>query len=153
ADDAYQQLLIIEDELAYDYLQGRLSSAQKLHFESTVALTERGGANLEFARLLLSALQSPQVAARTSRHWIPAAAAAALLLAAIPAWLAMRLSVLNGELEKLRAENAAASSRFERQLSAAQAAALAPPVEAAFLLTPGLARGGSTPARLELVPQ
>jgi hypothetical protein len=54
-----------EDELAYDYLQGRLSSRRSSQFESTFGATERGRQNLAFAR-------SQRAAERAGGSGIPA---------------------------------------------------------------------------------
>jgi len=41
-DAAYERLLVVEDELAYDYLEGRLSPSRRLRFEGAIGATERG---------------------------------------------------------------------------------------------------------------
>jgi hypothetical protein len=74
-----------------------------------------------------------------------------LALAVLPAWLAFRVASVTAQLEKLRAESTASEARLRSELSAANRAPA--PVEAAFLLTPGLARSGEGPARLQLSAQ
>jgi hypothetical protein len=55
-DEVFERLVVVEDELAYDYVDGRLSVARRFLFERIIAATERGRRNVEFARYLLSAL-------------------------------------------------------------------------------------------------
>jgi len=140
-DDAYEQLLVVEDELAYDYLEGRLSGDRRSRFESAIGATERGKNNLEFARSVLIALRASRAPAeRPQRYWA-AALAAALALAILPVWLAFRVASLTGQLERLQAENG-------------RPAVQSPvPTELRFLLTPGLARSEGGPPRLELSAQ
>jgi hypothetical protein len=146
-DTAYEQLLVVEDELAYDYLEGRLSPGRRLRFEQTIGATERGRKNLEFARALLDTLRASRTtAAGPARYWA-AGIAAALALAVLPVWLAFHVAGLTAQLEKLRAETAASRARLESELSARNIPA---PVEVAFLLTPGRARSGDGTAELEL---
>jgi hypothetical protein len=142
-DDAYQQLLVVEDELAYDYLNGRLSPQRRQLYESTIGATERGRRNLEFARALVGILrQSQRSAARPARYWT-IGIAAVLMLGALPAWLAIHVAGLKQEIERLQAD----AVRMGREIAAANGAR---PVEAAFLLTPGMSRGGDGPPRLHL---
>ena len=132
-------------------MEGRLSSQRRSRYESTIGATERGRQNLEFARSLLAALKASRTAAaRPARYWA-AGIAAMLALAVLPAWLAFRVASVTAQLEKLRAESTASEARLRSELSAANRAPT--PVEAAFLLTPGMARSGDGPARLQLSAQ
>ena len=140
SDDAYEQMLIVEDDLAYDYVDGRLSPERRTRFERTIGATERGRKNVVFARALLEALKSSRKVAMIPTHYWMGAIAASILLAALPAWLGLRYA--------LHAEAAASESRLREELAAA-----VPSLEATFLLTPGLARSGEGPSRLELSPQ
>jgi anti-sigma factor RsiW len=150
ADDAaYERLLVVEDELAYDYLEGRLSSSRRVRFEGAIGATERGRQNLDFARSLLAALRASRTAAPPPARYWAAGIAAAIALTVLPAWLAFHVASLSKQVETLRAETAASAARLGRELAAVRTA----PVEAAFLLTPGLARGGDGPTRLELSDQ
>jgi hypothetical protein len=153
-DAAYEQLVALEDELAYDYLEGRLSPQRRLRFETTIGATGRGRKNLEFARSLLDVLKtSRKVTAMPARYWA-AGIAAALALAVLPAWLAFRVAGLTTQLEKLRGESTTWQARLERELAARSVPPPAPaPVEATFLLAPGLARSEGGPERLQLSAQ
>ncbi|HEV8145679.1 MAG TPA: hypothetical protein VGP79_04835 [Bryobacteraceae bacterium] len=150
-DAAYERLLVVEDELAFDFAEGRLSPERRAHFEKTIGASERGRESVQFAQSLLAALRASERAPVPTRYWAIAAAAALILLAA-SAWLALRITALNTELTQVRAESAAAQARFESQLASTSNV---PPaaVEVAFLLTPGLSRSGNGPARLEISPE
>jgi hypothetical protein len=147
ADDAaYEQLLAVEDELAYDCLQGRLSPERRARFETTIGATERGRRNLEFARALLEVLRSTRAAAPSpARYWV-AGLAAAVITGVIPVWLAFRVASLTQESETLHATQA----RLEQRIAALRSVPAVAPLETAFLLAPGQARGGDGPARLQL---
>jgi len=152
-DKAYERLLVVEDELAYDYVADRLSPARRREFEATIGATEQGKRNVEFARVLVRALRESQsVSAGRGRYWV-AAVAAGIVLAAVLSWLAVKVSRLNEQVAALQAPHPTVVQ-------------LPPPVqvpvEAAFLLLPGQSRSGgetapfSTPKeasalRLELV--
>src|SRR6185369_9139016 len=100
-DDTYEQLLVIEDELTYDYLEGRLSPPRRSLFESAIAATPRGRKNMEFAKALLDALRATPIhKAWTARYWT-VAIAASLALMVLPAWLAIRIASMTSELSKL----------------------------------------------------
>jgi len=139
-DSAYERMLIAEDELAYDYVERRLTPDRRGRFEATIGATERGRANVEMARLLLDELKrSRQLAAPPGRvlYW-PAAIAAAVALAVIPVWQARSF---RAQIEAL-----------ERQLVEAKVPPVPVPVESAFLLTPGVSRSDGAPV-LELPSQ
>jgi hypothetical protein len=139
-DDAFDRLVVVEDELAYDYVEGRLNGARRERFERTIGATERGRSNVEFARALLGALRASQVAERRMipRFWA-AAIAAAILLAAPFTWLSLEVRRLRGELATVKAT------------PTAPAATPAPaPLEVAMLLTPGRTRSNGATPRLEI---
>jgi hypothetical protein len=140
-DSVYERLLVIEDELAYDYVEDRLSPERRERFQRILGATERGRENVELARSLLAALRASHSATRSSRYW--AVGAAAALVFAIPsAWLAVRVAELNRRIEQLQIDRAAAQNVIKTQ-----------PLEAAFLLTPGRTRAAGGIALLELIPQ
>jgi anti-sigma factor RsiW len=152
-DAAYERVLMVEDELAYEFVEGRLSPERRLRFEKTVGASDRGRQNVAFAEALLVALRaSQQSAARPFRYWA-IAAAAVLILSAASVWLAFRVAGLNTQLAQLRTENAASQAKLETQLSAARSIPAPAPIETAFLLTPGLSRSADGPPRLELSTQ
>ena len=149
---AYERLLVVEDELAFDFAEGRLTPERRAHFEKTIGAGERGRENVQFAQSLLDALRASERATFSSARYWAIAAAAALILMAASTWLAFRVTALNTQLAQVRAENAASQARLEAQLEATRSAPAPPTVEVAFLLTPGLSRNGDGPARLELSP-
>jgi anti-sigma factor RsiW len=152
-DAAYERLLVVEDELAFDFAEGRLSPERRARFEKTIGAGERGRENVQFAQSLLAALRaSERATALSARYWWIAAAAALILLAA-SAWLAFRVSALNTQLAQVRAESAASQARLESQLAATRNVPPPAAIEVAFLLTPGLSRSGDGPARLEVSPE
>jgi hypothetical protein len=149
SDSAWDQLLAVEDELAYDYLQNKLTAPRRTRFEDTIARTERGRENLAFARSLLDELRYSKIhgllkpeAARLARYW---PIAAAVVLAVSPFWVTSRFTK---DLERLRADNGALQARLERELANQHLAPV--PIEARFLLTPGQSRGADAPGELEL---
>ena len=140
-DAAYERLLVAEDELSFDYVQGRLSPKRRAHFESTIGATDRGRQNVEFARSLLAALET---AHPRSGSWAPAWAAgiaAVLVLGVASAWLAYHVADLQGQVQRLRAAEKIPP------------AAPPPATEVAFLLTPGLSRSQGGVPRLQLSPE
>jgi hypothetical protein len=146
-DETYQQMLAVEDELAYDYVEGRLSPERRRRFETTIGATERGRKNLEFARSLLSTLVALRTRERRSLAPWAAAIAAAVVIALIAAWAALRVARLDTELASARNETKALEARLRT------APAMRPALEVSFLLTPGATRSGEGPARLEVLHQ
>jgi hypothetical protein len=153
--EKYEQLLAIEDELTYDYLQGRLSPGQRRHFDQTIGATERGQSNLQFAGSLLQVLRADDALLRSSSRqrsilqWAPAIAAAVALIA-LPLWMAVRLARMDADVEKIRADAAASQARLQQDLAAAKSARKAEPLSVSFLLAPGMSRSEGGPPRLEL---
>jgi hypothetical protein len=148
-DAMFEEVLVTEDELAYEYLQGRLSPQRRQRFEATIAATERGQRNLQFARLLLDTLRESRKATAWPRAYSYAAIAALLVLAVLPAWLTFRVAGLTAELQKSRNDSAASIARLNREL-ANERKTPATPLEMAFLLTPGLTRGNGAETRLQV---
>jgi hypothetical protein len=148
-DADFEQVLVTEDELAYEYLQGRLSPQRRQRFETTIAATERGQRNLQFAQLLLDALRESKRVTAWPRAYRYGAIAALLLLAVLPAWLTVRVAGLTAELQKSRNDSAASIARLNREL-ANERKTQATPLEMAFLLTPGLTRGNGAETRLQV---
>ena len=102
-DAAYEQLLLAEDELAYEYVLERLSPARRRQYETTIGATERGRKNVEFARSLLDALRATRPrAVQPGRYWA-LAIAAGLALAVLPVWQNSRVRDLRAQMEQLRA--------------------------------------------------
>src|SRR5262249_12861651 len=134
AEETFDRLLVVEDELTYDYVQQRLSDERRRKFETRRGATERGQRKVEFARALMEMLQlSRAPAPRTGMYWM-LAIAAALVLSALPLWMVSREARLHAEIEKLRADVAAAAA------PTAPTVTPTPPIEAAFLLTMGRSR-------------
>lgn len=134
-DSVYQQLIVIEDELAYDYVENRLSADRRGQFEKTIGATERGRRNVELAQSILAALRASQV---PSRSYHAAGIAAAVLLAISSAWLAFRVAQVTGEIEQLQ--------------NRASAPAKPPPLEVAFVLSTARSRAEGGIERLEVPP-
>jgi len=63
-EDYYEQLLAVEDELRYDFVQGRLSAARRESFERRFLGISRDRNNLDFPGALLSGLSARKEAAR-----------------------------------------------------------------------------------------
>jgi hypothetical protein len=149
SDAAYEELLVVEDELAYDYVQGRLPAGRRRRFEATIGATDRGRQNIEFARALLEQLRgSRRASVWPGRYWA-VGIAAVLALVTLPLWLALQVTRLSSQLEKLRADAAASEASLKRELLASRAAAAELPA-VSFLLTPGLSRSSGGPARLRV---
>ena len=140
-EDLHERLLAVEDELAYDYLEGRLTSAQAAHYERTTGATERGRRSLEFARTLLQNVRVSGPRRVPGTTWMLRIAAAAAVIA-VPLWLFYRVGSMESEVRTLRARAATAEG--------GRAPAPAP-LEIAFVLTPGLTRSEEGAPRL-LVP-
>jgi hypothetical protein len=127
--------------LAYDFLAGRLSHERRLRFESKLASTERGRVSLEFARALLQVHKASHRPSSYPRYWA-AGIAAALILALLPAWLALRVSRLSTELDQLRAQSQVTKPSVS----------ITAPIESAFIVIPGRSRSPADSQRLELSP-
>src|ERR1043166_6094957 len=112
SDDLFTELLVAEDELAYDYAANRLSRERRRRFDATIGATERGRKNVELARALLDALRKSH-AHRVMGYW-GIGIAASILLAIAGVWTGLRLASLTPEVEQLPA-GAAAKPRSEER--------------------------------------
>src|SRR5215471_4901141 len=63
-EDYYEQLLAVEDELRYDFVQGRLSPARRESFERRFLGTSRDRNSLDFPGALISGLSVRKEAVR-----------------------------------------------------------------------------------------
>jgi hypothetical protein len=171
-----QELIAIEDELAYAYLRDELNADDRRRFEQRYLSTEDGHRRAEFAATLIRAVAlapAPHaVATRPGKRtigdlvraqWLPFAAAAAVM-AVVSGWLAVQTVRLQRETARLRAEQSAASRQLEERLAAANAKAdqiagdLArernrpptAPVIASVILTPGLTRSAGELPRVSV---
>jgi hypothetical protein len=127
-DQYYQDLLVVEDELIYDYLRGALDARQRARFEAQTAASPRRRQKVEIIRGLMQATIAPQEAKERERISfldrlrsllivpLPAlqiAMAALLALLAVGSFLLLRRS---GELE---AELARVEQQREQERQAA----------------------------------
>jgi hypothetical protein len=127
-DQYYQDLLVVEDELIYDYLRGALDARQCARFEAQTAASPRRRQKVEIIRGLMQATIAPQEAKERERISfldrlrsllivpLPAlqiAMAALLALLAVGSFLLLRRS---GELE---AELARVEQQREQERQAA----------------------------------
>lgn len=122
-DDAFEQLLIAEEELTDAYARGELSGEERARFEACYLSTPRGRERVQFSRDLARAAsesmrerathaadapapESPLfAAARTNvAVWRFAFAAVALAVVAGLAWLLVERARMKDELRQLRAE-------------------------------------------------
>ncbi len=138
-DAAYEQLRIVEDELAYEYAEERLSAQQRQHFETTIGATERGRENVAFARSLLRVLRASEAPLRRTRAWLPAAAAAVVI--AIPlTWLTIRFANLDHRKDQISSRPSTAPVTTAN-------------VETSYALTVARTRANGGLDRLEILPQ
>ena len=133
SDDRYEQLLAVEDELMYAYLQDELSADDRRRFEQRFLATAEGQDRAQFAEALLRGLPATQGSGWTRElaRWIrlpvfhagqvPLAAAAVLLLAC--GWLAIETVALRRDNARLRVEQAASARQIDNRLAAADARA------------------------------
>ena len=92
-EDAFQQLLALEDELFHDYAQGGLDPEQRRRFEERFLASEEGRRRLADARALLGQVRSDRRRGeRLTRFLLPAAA---VLLLSAGAWLLARRDARN----------------------------------------------------------
>jgi hypothetical protein len=166
-DDTFADLVALEDELRFAYLENALDPEDRARFEARYLATPEDREKLAMARTLLD-----RVAAEGTRIAQPAAvpawwrrpsvqfalAAATLVLAVASAWLFTELRRVRRDVESMRAEIAARTpadevARLRNELGAerrlrealeqqARGKEPPPPFEAvlALVLTPGLSR-------------
>ena len=147
-DDAFERMLIAEEELADAYVRGSLSAEDRARFEKSYLSTARGCERVQFARTLAKAVSgaaaappapaatdAPDTTDATGRSFLPAVwafgapwrvafAAAALVVVAGFTWLLVERSRMRDELSQLRGERAALDERAresERRAEAEQA--------------------------------
>jgi hypothetical protein len=153
-DDAYEAVLAVENELAYDYAAGGLSPVQRQRFEQRLLGTPEQRARVETARALLRRVQPAGV-----RAWWPLAAAAVLVLA-LAGWLAADLARQSDDSERASvaappvvAPEAGVVPKGEPAKTPAQPPPLAGrppglPAVIAVTLRPGLVRSTDTGTRI-----
>ncbi|MFP5265381.1 MAG: hypothetical protein ACLGJB_26135 [Blastocatellia bacterium] len=56
-DDAFEEMLIVEEELIHDYVEGRLSATRRALFEKNYLTSPERRAEIEFTQSLLSSIQ------------------------------------------------------------------------------------------------
>jgi Sec-independent protein translocase protein TatA len=143
-DEAYQQLLALEDELRYDYAQGALSGSQREQFEHRFLASPAERQRVELAQAIMNkvaearpeAVQAPGPAPREAKSWrpsllaffglqnstlqFPLAAAGLILLlgAALLVFVTVRLQT---QLDKLQAEWVNERQSAQRQIAAQRA--------------------------------
>lgn len=175
-DASYEQLLALEDELMYDYLQNELSQEDRERFTARFLSSPRDQKQLEFAQRLLESLSPEHQLTPASEpvaggarifpffrlfrpsQWALAAAAIVLLLLSV--WLIFEANQLRNQVRRLEAE----SRETQRQLAEAQRvpdaprsipppAATKPPTFLSLALTPGLTRSSGELRQLVLTKE
>ncbi len=132
-DEAYDQLLALEDELRYDYARGALSPRERKLFERRFLASAQGRRRTEFAQAILdkiAEISATEAAQSAPRNWRRALAdfftprnpamryslAAAGLLALIGlSWLLIETFRLRGQLKELQARRATQEQESRRQ--------------------------------------
>ena len=155
-DQYYEQLLAIEDELAYRWLAGSLSRDERRQYEFRYLRSGRDRAKTGFARALLRMASRQEGGDRPGGGWFrwPAgwmaawqAALSAAAVVAVAASLAMLVETrdLRSQLAALRSERKAPAAAVVPE----QARVEAPPA-ISFLLAPGTTRGSDELRRLRI---
>ena len=140
----FDQLVVIEDELRFDYLQGRLTPADYARFERRYLSDQEGRDKLAFAQAMMLAadgtpiVTAPPPPAKPSRAYIMAISALALAVTglAVTTWreysdssqLKQELAKAQSGVSQVSTDLAAAqaeSARSTASLATVQAAALA----------------------------
>lgn len=123
-DKYYERLLAVEDDLRYDYLQGRLSKRERLAFEKRFLPFAEDRRKLDFASALLTKTAEIAEAKRTgaelrekktfwqsiiaafSQRRLALAIASVMVLVALIAsiWLVFEMARIRGRVERLQAE-------------------------------------------------
>lgn len=140
-DDAFERLLIAEEELTDEYVRGELSAEERARFEKSYLSSPRGCERVQFARALAGAVSDARgaEAAKTGdvrgipfftalrargAAWRFAFAAAVLVAAVSLIWLLVERARTQDELRRLRAEQAGLSEKaqeLERQAAGERA--------------------------------
>ena len=129
----FEQLVVLEDELRFEYLQGRLSPKDYAHFAQRYVSDADGRAKLAFAQALLLAADAAPVTAPTPRVersrmprlvWIGAAAAAVALsvIAGVEFHAARQLQQNLQEAQAEAAKNISALAAAQADTARSQAA-------------------------------
>jgi hypothetical protein len=140
-DDAFEQLLIAEEELTDEYVRGELSAEESARFEKNYLSSPRGCERVQFARALAKAMSDARgaeaeetrdvrgipffTALRTrGAAWRFAFAGFVLVAAVGLTWLLVERARTQDELRRLRDERAGLSERaqeMERRAAAERA--------------------------------
>lgn len=141
SDEYYERLLAVEDELRYDYLQGRLSDRKRLAFEKRFLPFAEDRHKLDFASALLtktaeiaeakliksdshkkqSFLQSLVAAFDLKRPALIFASATAFIALAVSIWFGFDLARMRGQMERLQSEQATREQQLKEQIESEQA--------------------------------
>jgi hypothetical protein len=133
-DEYFEQLLIAEDELVDEYLQGTLSPREQEKFNDHFLCTPERREKLRFSRSLQRYVSANAERPRTARAWLSffdflrapylikgwSMATALLLLVLGGSWLSIRTQLLQQALEQARKEPSvptAAQPEAQRQLA------------------------------------
>jgi hypothetical protein len=142
----FAELVALEDELRFEYLQERLSRSDRVRFEERYLQTASHRRDLAFAKALLqraseavaasrgSAVRRARRAHRPWRAWPIALAAAAVILAAATGWLAALSYRQHAEIRQL----------LTTAGRAPEPPRPAPAPTVALVLVPGLTRGAGS---------
>lgn len=131
SDEYYERLLIAEDDLRYDYLQGNLSERERLAFEKRFLPFAEDRGKLDFANALITKT-AEIAAAKGSREKKPFrqslstlfslkrpvlvfASAMAVIALAVSIWLAFETARMRGRIESLQSERAAREQELRQQ--------------------------------------
>jgi hypothetical protein len=157
ADDYYEQLLVVEDELAYRWLRNDLSREERRQYQARFLESGRGRAKMAFARALTDTAArlagngaAPAGSRRPFRVWMLAFAAAAILVTSLALLLVQtrELRTQVAALESQRQEERQRRSALEQELASQSKQAALP--AAMFLLLPGTTRGSDELQRLQI---
>jgi len=140
-DEAYQQLLALEDELRYDYAQGALAPPQRERFERRFLTFPAERQRVELAGAIMHKVAEVRVrelalAPQEAKSWWPSLrslfgfqhpvlrfslAAAGLVLLLGGAWLVYETLQLRTQLDRLQAERVMERQIAQQQVAAQQA--------------------------------
>jgi hypothetical protein len=135
-DAAYEQLLALEDDLTYDFLQGKLSSPLNEKWQRRMNADPK---RLEFASLLSTALDHKT---SRSRSYVPTLwRVAAILFLAISGWLAYRFMQTQSEYQDLQ-------NRYAEQQKQIQSIPKSSEPTISFMLLPGSQRSANGSRKL-----
>lgn len=127
-DDAYQEMLITQNDLIDAYVRGELTSEERRRFEKSFMSSSRGRGRVQFAHAFAAALSGTgPVETKFSSTFLnifkpfqslgplrTATIATVIVFAAILAWLIIDRRGMVNELHELRAESAELGKRTER---------------------------------------